>query len=78
MRMSTQPPKSSAPERYLAPNTLPILTPAAEKRKVIKPIKATAGQMFTRRKAKVTPTARASMLVARASGSMAAGEKEPS
>ena len=36
----------------------------------MQPMKLTAGTMFTRRKAKVTPTASASMLVATASGSM--------
>ncbi len=46
---------------------LPAFKPIAESRKVMQPMKLTAGTMFTRRKAKVTPTASASMLVATAS-----------
>ena len=53
-----------------APMMLPAFKPIAESRKVMQPMKLTAGTMFTRRKAKVTPTASASMLVATASGSM--------
>ena len=40
------------------------------------PMQETAGPISTRRKAKVTPTASASMLVATARGSMDRGRKE--
>ena len=44
--------------------------------KVVQPMNSTAGTMSTCKKAKVTPTARASMLVATARGSMVRKEKE--
>ena len=49
---------------------------ATERMKVMPPMRQTAGTMSTLRKAKVTPTASASMLVATASGSMALTPKE--
>ena len=58
------------------PTTAPALTPTAERRKVVRPIRLTASRMSTWRKAKVMPTVRASILVATANGSMARGEKE--
>ena len=48
-------------------------TPNAESAQVITPIVATAGRILIVSSANVTPTASASMLVATASGSMAAG-----
>ena len=55
-----------------------ILIPATEKAKVVQPIIAIAGRIFTLRNAKVMPTARASMLVAIASTSIALNAKEAS
>ena len=45
--VSSKPPNSSALDLYRAPNTLPILTPIAERTKVTMPIKLTAGTMLT-------------------------------
>ena len=70
------PPMNSALLRHFEPNTLPILMPNAERIKVTTPINSTAGTMSTRKKAKVTPTAKASMLVATARGSIVKNEKE--
>ena len=53
----------------------PMRMPAAEIAKVTVPIKVIAGRIAAWRKARVTPTARASMLVAMARGSMALKEK---
>ena len=72
------PPASSALLLYLAPNRLPTFTPTMDNAKVITPIKLTAAPMFTLKKAKLTPTARASMLVATAMGSMAFTDREAS
>ena len=76
--MRITPPVIWAPLRQRSPKMLPIFTPAALSRKVTTPMKQTAGTMRTRRKPKVTPTARASMLVARAMGSMTFQAREPS
>ncbi len=70
------PPTSSAFDLYFAPNTLPILTPIAERTNVVTPIIETAGTISTSRKANVTPTASASILVATARASIVRGEKE--
>lgn len=72
------PPRRSALDLYRVPKTLPILIPAAEKRKVMQPIQEIAGRIFTERKAKVTPTARASMLVAIAKSSIVVAAMEQS
>ena len=69
------PPASSALDLYRAPKTLPSLTPSADRAKVMVPMKTTAGTMSTFRKAKETPTASASMLVAMASGNMVFASK---
>ena len=45
---------------------MPALTPATERINVVTPIKETAGIILTLKNASVTPTARASMLVATA------------
>ena len=58
------PPAISALDCKPEPKTLPILTPAAERTKVVQPISRIAGRICTSKKAKVTPTASASMLVA--------------
>ena len=76
IRMSTTPPNNSARDLYFAPNTLPTLTPMHDRINVVAPMKLTAGTIRTCRKANVTPTARASMLVATASGSIVPNEKE--
>lgn len=64
------PPASSALDLYLEPKIFPTFTPAAERMKVVIPMKLAARMMFTSRKAKVIPTARASILVATASGNI--------
>ena len=61
-RMRMIPPASSAFDLYLEPKILPTFTPAAERMKVIIPIKLAARMIFTSRNAKVIPTARASIL----------------
>ena len=70
MRISIIPPASSAFDLYRAPKIFPILTPIKEHANVTIPIKETAGMISTLKKAKVTPMARASMLVATASTSI--------
>ena len=62
--MSTSPPITSAFVFNFSPNILPSFTPVKQQTKVISPIIEIAGTMFTLRKAKVTPIASASMLVA--------------
>ena len=47
MATSTTPPSSSARDWYLAPNTLPTLTPTAESTKVTTPMKPTAARMLS-------------------------------
>ena len=64
------PPASSALDLYLEPKIFPTFTPAAERMKVVTPIKPAARMMFTSRNAKVIPTASASILVATASGNL--------
>lgn len=64
------PPASSAFDLYLVPNMFPIFTPAAAMINVITPINETAGIICTFKKAKVMPTARASILVATARGNI--------
>lgn len=64
--MRITPPEISAPFLYLEPNMLPTKSPTQESAKVIVPINPTAGRIETSRKANVTPTASASMLVATA------------
>ena len=51
-RIRMIPPSSSALLLYFVPKMLPIFTPRAESRKVITPMKLTAGRMRTSRKAK--------------------------
>ena len=53
---------SSAFALYLVPNMFPIFTPAAAMINVITPINETAGIICTFKKAKVMPTAKASIL----------------
>ena len=74
--MRTMPPASSAFDLYRKPNMLPILTPIVAIKKVVQPMRETAGRIFTLKNAKVMPTAKASILVAMARGSMVRGEKE--
>ena len=64
------PPASSALDLYLQPKAFPTFTPTMDRVNVTAPIKDTAGTMSTFRNAKVTPTARASMLVATARRTM--------
>ena len=71
MRIRTAPPTLSALDLYLSPNRLPAFTPTAEQAKVTQPIDRAAGIMDTFMKAKVTPTAKASMLVATAKANIA-------
>ena len=59
------PPANSALLWCLAPKILPIFAPKREIAKVTAPISVVAYQILTSRKAKVTPTARASIEVAR-------------
>ena len=68
--MSMTPPIISALDFSFSPNTLPSLTPMKQQTKVIRPMIDTAGIILTLRKAKVTPMARASILVATASVSI--------
>ena len=70
MSIRITPPANSALDLYFIPNTLPAFTPIADRTNVVQPIKVTAHTIFTWRNAKVTPTARASILVATASASM--------
>ena len=58
------PPANSAFDLNLQPKMPPILMPAAEKAKVVMPMRAADKKIFTFKKAKVIPTARASILVA--------------
>ena len=58
------PPANSAFDLYFVPNTFPILTPMADKINVTIAINDTAGIISTCKNANVTPTARASILVA--------------
>ena len=76
--MSTMPPVSSALDLYFAPKRLPIHTPAAENKNVVRPITGTDGISGTCRKANVTPTAKASIESAMASGNMTFGENDAS
>lgn len=55
------PPVNSARDLKRIPKELPILTPKIEQKKVIQPIKITAGRIVTFKNAKVIPTARASI-----------------
>ena len=48
----------------LPPNFWPTQTPVSDKRNVVQPINEAAGKIFTCKKAKVIPTAMASILVA--------------
>ena len=58
------PPVISAALLYREPNIFPILTPAKENKKVVIPMTVTDFHKSTDKKAKETPTAKASMLVA--------------
>ena len=58
------------------PQRLPNLTPRLESRKVVRAIQQTAGRISTSRKAKVMPTASASMLVATAMANMTRKPRE--
>jgi hypothetical protein len=58
------PPVISAALLYREPNIFPILTPAKENKKVVIPMTVTDFHKSTDKKAKDTPTAKASMLVA--------------
>ena len=58
------------------PNIEPIFTPMQENKKAMKPISKTAIIIFTSNAAKVTPTAKASMLVATAAGNITFTDKE--
>lgn len=60
------PPKISAFFPSIRPNRLPMAWPTKQQANVITAIKALALQIFTERAARLTPTARASMLVATA------------
>ena len=53
MSTRTRPPASSAQDLPREPTTAPALTPTAERRKVVRPIRLTASRMSTWRKAKV-------------------------
>ncbi len=64
IKTRTIPPAISAFALNFAPNLLPVRTPAKERTKVVAPIRPTEGRIDTLRKAKVIPTASASMLVA--------------
>ena len=66
-RMSTTPPAMAAGLSKREPNWLPTMTPTKDNAKVVTPMRATARRMFTPRKAKVSPAASASTLVAMAS-----------
>ena len=70
------PPSSSALDWNRVPQRLPTFTPMQESRKVVAAMKHTAGRMDTSKKAKVMPTARASMLVATAMGSITRKARE--
>ena len=59
------PPAISALRLSTAPKRLPMKTPAKQHTKVTKAIKAAEATIFARIAEKLTPTARASMLVAR-------------
>ncbi len=72
------PPASSALDLYFAPKRLPIHTPAAENKNVVRPMTGTEGTSGTCRKANVTPTASASIESAIASGNMTFGENDAS
>ena len=65
-RIRMMPPVTSARFLYRTPKKLPTATPAREMQNVVQPISVIAGTMETSRNAKVTPTAKASMLVATA------------
>ena len=67
---------SSARDLPRSPTRPPAFTPTPDSTRVVRPMRVTAGRIFTFRKAKVMPTVRASMLVATARGSMAAKPKE--
>lgn len=58
------PPDNSARLLYLAPKKFPTMTPTKDRQNVVQPMTEIAGTMFTSKKAKVTPIASASMLVA--------------
>ena len=67
IRIRIMPPAISALLLYLRPKMLPTLSPIAEMINVVTPMNETAATMLTSgRRAKVMPTARASMLVATA------------
>ena len=71
------PPATSALLLYFRPKILPTFNPRADRQKVVAPMRPTALKMFTSgSRAKVIPTARASMLVATARGSMALKPKD--
>ena len=78
MAISIMPPASSARDLYLEPKALPASVPATDRTNVVAAIIPEAMNMFTLRKAKDTPTASASILVATARGSMAFHRKEGS
>ena len=64
MAINIMPPSISALDLKDRPHRFPILTPIKDKIKVVMPMIAIAGKIFTCRKAKVIPTANASILVA--------------
>ena len=66
----TQPPTNVALLPILSPNLKPAKPPTIEKIKVTRPISPAAVQISTSKKAKLTPTAKASMLVATANVSI--------
>lgn len=65
MPMRSSPPRISARFPATTPSTCPSMTPTVTIKKVVKPIAAAMGKMLTSRNAKPTPTAIASMLVAK-------------
>ena len=67
IKISIIPPMMLAGFEYFAPKKFPIATPAKLNKKVVTPIINIARQISTIKNAKVTPTAKASMLVATAS-----------
>ena len=67
IKISIIPPMMLAGFEYFAPKKFPIATPAKLNKKVVTPIINIARQISTIKNANVTPTAKASMLVATAS-----------
>ena len=78
IKIKIAPPAISAFDLNLAPNTFPIFTPARDMANVTTPMNETAVTISMRKKANETPTASASMLVAKASGSICASFTEVS